>query len=214
MGAVQNALLRDGKDPKIMELNPDESLKSQLKAAEVSDNDPPLNEDPEYQKYFKMLKMGLPMGAVQNALIRDGKDPRILLSDSKASSALTKASRPQTNVKNSTQALKKPKVRRKKIYWNSLDETKILAGSIWSLSQDDMPLDELMLDMQEFESLFTEPISTEKNKPKHQVSAPKQAKEPKKSTQVIEGKRGMNGGIVLARIKHEFTDLADMVDCM
>jgi hypothetical protein len=28
-----------------------------------------------------------------------------------------------------------------------------------------MPLDELMLDMQEFESLFTEPISTEKNKP-------------------------------------------------
>ena len=114
MGAVQNALLRDGKDPKIMELNPDESLKSQLKAAEVSDNDPPLNEDPEYQKYFKMLKMGLPMGAVQNALIRDGKDPRILLSDSKASSALTKASRPQTNVKNSTQALKKPKVRRKR----------------------------------------------------------------------------------------------------
>jgi len=68
------------------ELNPDESLKSQTKV-EVNDNDPPLKEDPEYQKYFKMLKMGLPMGAVQNALI---------------------------NVKNSTQALKKPKVRRKR----------------------------------------------------------------------------------------------------
>jgi len=109
-----------------------------LSPYKVSDNDPPLNEDPEYQNYFKMLKMGLPMGAVQNALI---------------------------NVKNLTQVLKKPKVRRKKIYWNSLGETKILAVSIWSLSQDDMPLDELMLDMQEFESLFTEPISTEKNKP-------------------------------------------------
>jgi len=94
-----------------------------LSPYKVSDNDPPLNEDPEYQNYFKMLKMGLPMGAVQNALIRDGKDPRILLSDSKASSALTKVSRPQTNVKNSTQVLKKPKVRRKKIYWNYLDET-------------------------------------------------------------------------------------------
>jgi len=77
MGAVQNALLRDGKDPKIMELNPDESLKSQMKV-EVTDNDPPLKEDPEYQKYFKMLKMGLPMGAVQNALLRDGKDPKIM----------------------------------------------------------------------------------------------------------------------------------------
>ena len=89
-----------------------------------------------------------------------------------------------------------------------------MKGSIWSLSQDDMQLDELMLDMQEFESLFTEPISTEKNKPRHKVSAPKQAKEAKKSTQVIEGKRGMKRGIVLARIKYEFTELADMVDCM
>ena len=37
-----------------------------------------LKEEPEYQKYFKMLGFGLPMGAVQNAMHRDGKDPAIL----------------------------------------------------------------------------------------------------------------------------------------
>uniref|UniRef100_A0A7S4RCB9 Uncharacterized protein n=1 Tax=Ditylum brightwellii TaxID=49249 RepID=A0A7S4RCB9_9STRA len=83
MGAVQNALQRDGKDPSIMDLDPEKSLKSQLKKdddddEEEEDTGPPLKEDPEYEKYFKMLKMGLPMGAVQNALQRDGKDPGIM----------------------------------------------------------------------------------------------------------------------------------------
>jgi len=44
----------------------------------VQDTGPPLHEDPEYTKYFKMLKMGLPVGAVKNALTRDGKDPSII----------------------------------------------------------------------------------------------------------------------------------------
>eukprot|EP00957_Ditylum_brightwellii_P148666 11318667-Ditylum_brightwellii.AAC.1 len=67
-----------------MDLDPEKSLKSQLKKddddeeEEEEDTGPPLKEDPEYTKYFKMLKMGLPMGAVQNALQRDGKDPGIM----------------------------------------------------------------------------------------------------------------------------------------
>eukprot|EP00957_Ditylum_brightwellii_P013461 1016165-Ditylum_brightwellii.AAC.1 len=75
MGAVKNALQRDGKDPGIMDLDPEKSLESQTKEEGDGDDGPPLKEDPEYVKYFKMLKMGLPMGAVQNALQRDGKDP-------------------------------------------------------------------------------------------------------------------------------------------
>ena len=38
----------------------------------------PLSEDPEYEKYFKMLKLGLPRASVIQAMERDGKDPSIL----------------------------------------------------------------------------------------------------------------------------------------
>ena len=55
IGAVQNAIQRDGLDPSIMELDPDKSIKSQLNMEK--DNGPPLKDDPEYSKYFRMLSM-------------------------------------------------------------------------------------------------------------------------------------------------------------
>lgn len=103
-GAVKNALQRDGKDPSIIDLDPEKSLKSQSGGAvEDKDDGPPLCEDPQFTKYFKMLKvrdmrktivetdpnmsacstcflslqMGLPVDAVKNALQRDGKDPTV-----------------------------------------------------------------------------------------------------------------------------------------
>jgi len=35
----------------------------------------------EYQKYFKMMKTGLPKDVVKHAMTRDGKDPDILDND-------------------------------------------------------------------------------------------------------------------------------------
>lgn len=55
MGAVKNALQRDGLDPSIMDLDPDSSIKFQL--GKEKDNGLPLKDDPEYSKYFKMLSM-------------------------------------------------------------------------------------------------------------------------------------------------------------
>jgi hypothetical protein len=80
VGAAKNAMHRDGKDPSIMDLDPNKSLKSQTKN-EVIDNGVAIKDDPEYTKYFKMLTMGLPMGAVKNALERDGKDPSVSCTD-------------------------------------------------------------------------------------------------------------------------------------
>ena len=51
MGAVQNAMERDGIDPAIMDLDHSKSVMSQQK---VEDNDPALKDDPKYQKYFKV----------------------------------------------------------------------------------------------------------------------------------------------------------------
>ena len=51
MGAVKNAVQRDGLDPSIMDLDPEKSIASQLnKEEELVDNGPPLKEDPTYNK--------------------------------------------------------------------------------------------------------------------------------------------------------------------
>jgi len=80
-GAVRNALQRDGHDPTILDLNPELSLASQKQKDEntggTTDGEPPLKDDPKFEKYFRMLAKGLPVGAVRNALSRDGFDPSI-----------------------------------------------------------------------------------------------------------------------------------------
>ena len=54
MGAVQNAMQRDGKDHTIMDLDHNKSVKSQRGGGSGeggdADDGPPLKEDPEYQK--------------------------------------------------------------------------------------------------------------------------------------------------------------------
>ena len=57
MGAVKNAMTRDGLDPDIMDLDHDKSVASQMKGGDDADDGPPLKDDEKYQKYFKMLKM-------------------------------------------------------------------------------------------------------------------------------------------------------------
>ena len=51
IGAVKNAIQRDGLDPSIMDLDPEKSVASQLeKEEEIVDDGPPLKEDPTYVK--------------------------------------------------------------------------------------------------------------------------------------------------------------------
>ena len=50
MGAVKNALQRDGKDPSIMDLDPNRSIKSQAGGSDDNDDSPLLKDDPEYEK--------------------------------------------------------------------------------------------------------------------------------------------------------------------
>lgn len=56
LGAVQNSMTKDGKDPTIMTLDPDKSLSSQLKG---QDTGPPLKDDPDYSKYFKVSSFSI-----------------------------------------------------------------------------------------------------------------------------------------------------------
>ena len=42
---------------------------------------PALKDDPKYEKYFKMLKLGMPKEVVKHAMVRDGEDPSIMDQD-------------------------------------------------------------------------------------------------------------------------------------
>lgn len=206
MGAVRNAMERDGVDSSVLDLDHEKSLQSQ-QAKEPEDDGVPLKDDPEWSKYFKMLKMGLPMGAVKNAVERDGKDAAILdLDHSKSIISQTRKA-----AKRGIPAKKKKRVRRKKIFWNPLDSRQIKEDSIWSRVKGAFQMDKLSYDEKEFAALFTE--STDPGDKKSKSKA-KDTTKPKKSVQVIDGKRSMNGGIILARLKMDYSKIADMVDQM
>ena len=215
IGAVKNALVRDGKDPSIMDLDPNQSIEFQRRekaGSEAVDTGVPLKDDPEYEKFFKMVKMGLPVGAVQNALQRDGKDPSIMDLDPNLSVAF-QLTKKKGGAAKTVKKEKKIKVRRKKIYWNALDKSKVKTDSLWGKIRGMVDMEKLKIDTSEFESLFTETLDPSQKK-KKKASADSDAAKPKKSVQVIEGKRGMNGGIILARLKMDFLDLARIVDNM
>ncbi|KAL7551802.1 hypothetical protein ACHAWF_014998 [Thalassiosira exigua] len=222
MGPVKNALQRDGLDPSVMDLDPEKSVASQQgKEEDLVDKGPPLTDDPKYSKYFKMLKMGLPMGAVKNALQRDGLDPSIMDLDPEKSVEYQRAmasGKGKVKKKKTKKVLskdpKKPKVRRKKLFWSPIEESKIDDNSLWSMVKGTFNFDSLNVDQDEFQNLFTD-TSNPADKKKVASDKPAASKQ-KKSVQVIDAKRGMNGGIILARIKSEFSVLAEMVtemDC-
>ena len=220
VGAVKNALSRDGLDPGIIDYDPERSLKSQQGGGDDEEEDeadtgPALKDDPVYAKYFKMLKVGLPIGAVKNACTRDNVDPSIMDYDPERSlkSQQGKSSSAASAKKKEN---KKPKVRRKKLYWTPIDEKKIEKDSLWSIVRGSINMSQLKYDASEFENLFTDKL--EKKKVKSPTAAGGAGATggggPKKSVQVIDGKRGMNGGIILSRIKMEYSEIAKLVDMM
>jgi hypothetical protein len=82
IGAVQNKMQAEGLDPSIIEQDPntmvpekdDEEHMTVEKMVKVS-------EHPKYEKYFKMLKTGVPRGAVLNKMKAEGVDESFLDKD-------------------------------------------------------------------------------------------------------------------------------------
>ena len=65
-----------------MDLDPEKSLKSQLTEKEGGTGvGPPLKEDPKYEKYYKMMLLGLHKEVAKHAMARDQLDPRYVFCD-------------------------------------------------------------------------------------------------------------------------------------
>jgi len=78
LGAAKNAMTKDKLDPSVMDGDHDLPAPDNNKA---TSGGVPLKHDPKYEKYFKMLKMGLPLGAAKNAMLKDKLDPSVMDGD-------------------------------------------------------------------------------------------------------------------------------------
>ena len=116
----------------------------------------PLKDDPAYGKYFKMLKLGLPMGAVKNAMERDGVDPSVMDGDPNApvpSDGFSKSSL-------SIERKQKDTHRRTRLHWDTLEDTEVKSDSVWALVEEDAELNQIEIDEMEFSTLFQAEIKS------------------------------------------------------
>ena len=74
--AVKQKMVKDGVDPAILDMDPTKPP-SFTKTNDV-DKGPAIQDDPKYQPYLKMLKMGIPPPAVKHKMVKDGINPDIL----------------------------------------------------------------------------------------------------------------------------------------
>ena len=118
------------------------------------------------------------MGAVKNALTRDGLDPAIMdLDHDKSVSSQLDPKKKETGP-----AKKKgPKIRRKKVFWNQLDAKE---GTVWSaLKKLDVNLKH---DQKEFEELFAQAIDAQKKKDKEATAESAKKSKSARTVKVIE----------------------------
>ncbi len=174
-----------------------------------------------YGKYYKMLKMGLPIGAAKNRMVKEGVDPTIL--DRQADELVPPGedigeSLGKDSINNDTSTpvvIKKRGPRRKRLYWKSLDASKVTEGSLWADDEEQNGID---IDEEEFAKLFVDANSPRKITGEliSQSGAKKMTNTPTKKQVVylIDMKRGQNACIALSRVKVSFTDIRRKLSAM
>nr|CCA23131.1 forminhomology 2 domaincontaining protein putative [Albugo laibachii Nc14] len=202
-GAVRLKMESDEVDQKALELGPNASFSqlSGLKAKSMEENEILLKDHPAFSKYFKMLRLGLPDGAVQQKMISDGVDPGALDLGGDAPISQLKTTATSRN-----QKVKAQSNRRKKLHWQPIAESRLSSinqQTIWE-DEDHNSLD-FEMDMNELEALFF--TSNDVARKKVDSTKPKQLKR-RQTITLIDGKKAMNAGISLARVKVSHRELA------
>jgi len=194
MDVVKHAMARDGLDPGVMDGDHNKPTKQ-------DEGGMPLKDDPRYEKYFKMLKLGLPLGAVKNAMERDGEDPSVMDGDHNAP-----ASSGEKKSLSKQEPLPKDKFRRTRLHWDTL--RKVRSTSVWALVDKDPDVEHIEIDENEFAELFQAELEPSGTKPKAEQGKKRNA------VKVIDPKRANNGGIILARLKITYEEMAMAVESM
>jgi len=204
--AVQHAMTRDGLDATVMDGN--HNALAPLPTPSRLDDRPLLKDDPAYIKYFKMLKLGLPKGAVKNAMARDGLDPNIMDMDPNAPIPSSDDATP-----NATSAKKRQKDthRRTRLHWDTRG-IPVNSNSVWAMVEEDEELEQIEIDEDEFITLFQAEIKATSGS--SMPGGGSNEGNGRNVVQVIDPKRANNGGIILARLRMSYDDMAKAVERM
>jgi len=199
--AVRHKMKSEGVDERALALGGD-ALVSEL----APKNDVKLQDDPVYSKYFKMLKMGLPEGAVKHKMLTDNVDVRALELGPDASASQLSAGDSAAKA-----AVVKPKRARKKLHWQAISEDRLSSLNQQTIWEDDADDDaDFDLDMDELEALFFANQNASSGK-KSSSRGQSKALKRKQTVTLIDGKRAMNAAISLARVKLSYSDIAGAV---
>jgi hypothetical protein len=98
-----------------------------------------------------------------------------------------------------------------------LEETQVKSDSVWALVEEDAELNQIEIDEKEFTTLFQAEIKS--NAASGGVCGGAMGGgggggSSRNVVQVIDPKRANNGGIILARLRMNYDDLARAVDAM
>ena len=189
IGAVKQRMAMDGLDPNILDLDHNKSLESQqnLKKREAEqESGIPLKDDPKFEKYFKMLKMHMPIGAVKQRMAMDGLDPNIL--DLDHNKSLESQQKPKTKTV-TTKPLEKNKRRHTRLHWTAIEDVK--DTSLWAERSDI----KIRFDESEINKCFQEEVG---EKGKHRIT---ENNKKKSDVKFIDIGRAQNGAIILAGMK-------------
>lgn len=220
--AVHHAMKKDGLDSSMLKAYsapvqpasaaPDTatSHKPDLLAAEK-----PSKIDPKYEKYFKMLKIGIPLEAVKHSVVRDGLDPSVLdgTQSKKPVTATNMIGSAAAAVKAAFQIQKKTKdtVRRMRIHWETMNHASVPVNSVWAMLNADPDVEEIQIDESEFKALF-QADNSENNSASRMGKLGLVSEKRAGVVKVIEPKRANNGGIILARVKMGFDKVAKAIE--
>ena len=151
-----------------------------------------LKENPSFDKYARMIKVGLPLPVIKNAMQRDGVAPA-----AQAKEASTTSQEPPPDP-----------VQRFRIHWET--HTNVRSNTMWAMIGREVHwLAEVAVDEEEMTALFQKDRSPSKQKNDHTTSTDNES-----AVRIIEPKRANNCGIILARIKLSYREIANAIDAI
>lgn len=176
-------------------------------------------EHPVYAKYYKMLKIGVPKTVVIMKMTSEKINTQYFVDNPNEFIPLELLSvfgtdAANANSQTSGQLPRRKSIRKKKLHLRGVDASKLDKDSLWA---DKSENNDIVLDEEEFNSLFTqEEADSLANKKVETVEKKKSDKE-YNSVTVIDPKRAQNASIALARIKFTYdqirTKILALDDC-
>lgn len=191
IGAVKVKVSAEGLNPDMMDKGSDDMI-----PLDDDNQMVPACEHPQYSKFFKMLKVGLPLQIVKNKVIQESLDPKVMdkdpndlipLNDKIPGGKDSNNTGGDSSKQQQQQASKN--IKKKKLHWKALDQSKV-KDSLWA-DDIDGGQEDIFLDEDEFNALFVQPDSPT---PDTKQVSKKKVEAKKQKVVLIDMKRAQNAG--------------------